>query len=55
VVIAQSFQRPFVIRKRVGAWVPTPSPVPPRLKKAPARATLSPEGERVRICKGGEG
>jgi hypothetical protein len=35
-------------RKRTGAKLSTPSPVPRRLKKAPARATLSPKGERVR-------
>ena len=35
-------------RKRTGAKLSTPPPVPRRLKKAPARATLSPKGERVR-------
>ena len=46
-VIAQAFQRPLVMRKRTGAGLATPSPGPPRLKKAPARATLSPKGERA--------
>ena len=32
------------------AGLPTPSPVPHRLVKAPARATLSPKGERVGFC-----
>ena len=54
VAIAHSFQWPFVIRKRTGA-PPHPSPSADGLKKAPARATLSPKGERVRICKGGKG
>jgi hypothetical protein len=37
----------IVIRKRAGTRLSTPSPVPRRLKKAPARATLSPKGERA--------